>query len=590
MAASRRRAAGAGEAGPGRAGPAGRARRQRGARVDGARRLDLGAAAAVEAVAEPASVPLGHANARGWQGTARFTVRNVSERPLGVTRLDRRARRGRRRGAGRLARRASGSRRGGAQGLRRRPAGVRAARASAGRRRNFELRAGGGGAGPRPVDADARPRTSAICSAPSSSRRTRFKAVRLRAGAARAPRRPPRRSAARKRGATAVAPRPRALARPANGSAGSPGSGTCFPAATRSASPAAARPADGSRPAATRSACSATRPEMRPRAGNSYSSRSGSAVVYSPGVTTVEAPSHLRENPFEIAQQQLRRVAREFQIDDEPRPRARAVQEDRGRLDPGRDGRRRDPGRSRASASRTTSRAARRRAASATTPTSPLDEVKALAMWMTWKCALMGIPFGGAKGGVVCNPKRMSRGELEKMTRRYTSEIINEIGPEKDIPAPDVGTDPQRHGLDLRHLLDEQGPLGARRRHRQAAERRRLARPARGDRARRAVHPARGGEEAGQVVRRACGSPSRDSATSAATSRGSSPEDGATVVARLGLARRRPQPERDRREARARPQAGDGPARGPARTPRRSRTRSCSCSTATCSRPARSSR
>src|SRR5581483_3279364 len=63
-----------------------------------------------------------------------------------------------------------------------------------------------------------------------------------------------------------------------------------------------------------------------------------------------------------------------------------------------------------------------------------------LAMWMTWKCALMGLPFGGAKGGVICDPKAMSRGELERMTRRFTSEIINEIGPEKDIPAPDVGT------------------------------------------------------------------------------------------------------------------------------------------------------
>jgi glutamate dehydrogenase (NAD(P)+) len=62
-------------------------------------------------------------------------------------------------------------------------------------------------------------------------------------------------------------------------------------------------------------------------------------------------------------------------------------------------------------------------------------------MWMTWKCALMGIPFGGAKGGVVVDPKKLSRSELERMTRRYTSEIINEIGPEKDIPAPDVGTD-----------------------------------------------------------------------------------------------------------------------------------------------------
>ena len=62
-------------------------------------------------------------------------------------------------------------------------------------------------------------------------------------------------------------------------------------------------------------------------------------------------------------------------------------------------------------------------------------------MWMTWKCALMGLPFGGAKGGVVCDPKQLSRRELEGMTRRFTSEIINEIGPEKDIPAPDVGTD-----------------------------------------------------------------------------------------------------------------------------------------------------
>jgi glutamate dehydrogenase (NAD(P)+) len=76
-------------------------------------------------------------------------------------------------------------------------------------------------------------------------------------------------------------------------------------------------------------------------------------------------------------------------------------------------------------------------------PDVTLDEVKALAMWMTWKCALMGIPFGGAKGGVVCDPKQMSRTELERMTRRFTSEIINEIGPERDIPAPDVGTDAQ---------------------------------------------------------------------------------------------------------------------------------------------------
>jgi glutamate dehydrogenase (NAD(P)+) len=74
-------------------------------------------------------------------------------------------------------------------------------------------------------------------------------------------------------------------------------------------------------------------------------------------------------------------------------------------------------------------------------PDVTLDEVKALSMWMTWKCALMNIPFGGAKGGVVCDPKKLSRPELERMTRRFTTEIINEIGPERDIPAPDVGTD-----------------------------------------------------------------------------------------------------------------------------------------------------
>ncbi|MEO8289855.1 MAG: Glu/Leu/Phe/Val dehydrogenase [Gaiellaceae bacterium] len=72
-----------------------------------------------------------------------------------------------------------------------------------------------------------------------------------------------------------------------------------------------------------------------------------------------------------------------------------------------------------------------------------LEETKALAMWMTWKCALMGLPFGGAKGGVVVSPKGLSVTELERMTRRYTTEIINFIGPEADIPAPDVGTSPR---------------------------------------------------------------------------------------------------------------------------------------------------
>src|ERR1700722_11626246 len=76
-------------------------------------------------------------------------------------------------------------------------------------------------------------------------------------------------------------------------------------------------------------------------------------------------------------------------------------------------------------------------------PGVTLDEVKALAAWMTWKTATVNIPYGGAKGGIICDPKRMSKGELERMTRRYASEILPIIGPEKDIPAPDVYTDSQ---------------------------------------------------------------------------------------------------------------------------------------------------
>jgi glutamate dehydrogenase (NAD(P)+) len=76
-------------------------------------------------------------------------------------------------------------------------------------------------------------------------------------------------------------------------------------------------------------------------------------------------------------------------------------------------------------------------------PEVDLDEVRALAMWMTWKCAVVRLPFGGAKGGVVCDPKRMSQRELERMTRRYATEISVLIGPDSDIPAPDLNTGPQ---------------------------------------------------------------------------------------------------------------------------------------------------
>ena len=76
-------------------------------------------------------------------------------------------------------------------------------------------------------------------------------------------------------------------------------------------------------------------------------------------------------------------------------------------------------------------------------PDVTLDEVRALAAWMTWKCAVVNIPFGGGKGGVICDPAVLSDGELERITRRYTSEIIDIIGPERDVPAPDVNTNPQ---------------------------------------------------------------------------------------------------------------------------------------------------
>src|ERR1700733_11429150 len=76
-------------------------------------------------------------------------------------------------------------------------------------------------------------------------------------------------------------------------------------------------------------------------------------------------------------------------------------------------------------------------------PDVSLDEVRALATWMTWKCAVVNIPFGGAKGGIICDPRQMSMTELERLTRRYTAEIIDFIGPERDVPAPDMNTNEQ---------------------------------------------------------------------------------------------------------------------------------------------------
>ncbi|MFN2530434.1 MAG: Glu/Leu/Phe/Val dehydrogenase [Pyrinomonadaceae bacterium] len=76
-------------------------------------------------------------------------------------------------------------------------------------------------------------------------------------------------------------------------------------------------------------------------------------------------------------------------------------------------------------------------------PDVNIDEIRALAAWMTWKCAVVNVPFGGAKGGIICDPQQMSVGELERMTRRYAAELLDFIGPEKDVPAPDMNTNEQ---------------------------------------------------------------------------------------------------------------------------------------------------
>jgi glutamate dehydrogenase (NAD(P)+) len=76
-------------------------------------------------------------------------------------------------------------------------------------------------------------------------------------------------------------------------------------------------------------------------------------------------------------------------------------------------------------------------------PDVTLDEVRALAAWMTWKCAVVNIPFGGAKGGIICDPSKLSRSEIERITRRYTAELADWFGPERDVPAPDIGTNEQ---------------------------------------------------------------------------------------------------------------------------------------------------
>jgi glutamate dehydrogenase (NAD(P)+) len=157
-------------------------------------------------------------------------------------------------------------------------------------------------------------------------------------------------------------------------------------------------------------------------------------------VTTVEAPpSHLKENPWEMARSQLRRIAGLIDVSDSM---LNVLLECKKCVSVSIPTRMDDGSVHVFEGFRVTHNVARGPAKGGIRyhQDVTLEETKALSMWMTWKCALMGLPFGGAKGGVVVNPKELSEDELQRMTRRYTSEIINLIGPEVDIPAPDVGT------------------------------------------------------------------------------------------------------------------------------------------------------
>jgi len=160
-------------------------------------------------------------------------------------------------------------------------------------------------------------------------------------------------------------------------------------------------------------------------------------------VTTVEAPpSHLKENPWEMARSQLRRIAGLIDVSDSM---LNVLLECKKCVSVSIPTRMEDGSVHVFEGFRVTHNVARGPAKGGIRyhQDVTLEETKALSMWMTWKCALMGLPFGGAKGGVVVNPKELSEDELQRMTRRYTSEIINLIGPEVDIPAPDVGTGPR---------------------------------------------------------------------------------------------------------------------------------------------------
>src|ERR687891_326508 len=171
---------------------------------------------------------------------------------------------------------------------------------------------------------------------------------------------------------------------------------------------------------------------------------------------TAAAPSltHLRENPFEIAKQQLRSVGEAFGIDDNL---VRVLSQCKKALAVSVPTRMDDGSVRVFEGYRVTHNIARgpHKGGIRYHPDVTLDEVKALSMWMTWKCAIANIPYGGGKGGIICNPKQMSENELERMTRRFAYLISDIIGPYKDIPAPDVYTG----GKEMAWIMDTYSTL-----------------------------------------------------------------------------------------------------------------------------------
>ena len=216
-------------------------------------------------------------------------------------------------------------------------------------------------------------------------------------------------------------------------------------------------------------------------------------------------------------------------------------------------------------------------------PGVTLDEVTALAFWMTWKCAVVDLPFGGGKGGVTCDPATLSLGELERITRRYAAELVEVVGPDKDVPAPDVGTTPQIMAWFMDTYSMHMRAKHARRRDRKAGRDRRLARARRGDRPRRLARRAR--RDARDAASRRQGARRRSRLRQRRLDRGASmfAERGCKVIGISDVTGGYLQPQRHRRRGAIALRARASLARGVPRRRARSRTRELLELTATCS-------